>query len=83
LVNRSHIVVDGLMMRRVDGRELDVGVFAALVALERCGYLQRGGGVNDRESFAGRCYVRLTVAGIQLLSWLNLEAGRAELALGA
>ncbi|MFI6097754.1 hypothetical protein ACIA8G_19520 [Lentzea sp. NPDC051213] len=76
----SKIVVDGSVMCRAHGGDLDVGVFASLVALEERKYVQRTG---DLCCSCGRYLVRLTVSGLQLLSWLDRETAQAELAHAA
>jgi hypothetical protein len=81
MVRRALIVVNGSVMCRADGGELSVAVFAALVALERGGHLQRGDGADA--ATRKRCFVRLTPTGTQLLLLLEHEAAVAKLALGA
>lgn len=71
LVSGGRITAVNSILRRTDGGELDASVFAALVALEARGCIERPA-ARGSEPFKPRP-VRLTEAGIRLLTRFRRE----------
>ncbi|HVK25041.1 MAG TPA: hypothetical protein VM677_27085 [Actinokineospora sp.] len=77
LVNTGQIVATDAILRRADEADLDFGVFAALLWLGGSGYLERRLPSPDDDPAATLIWpVRLTVAGMQLLTWFLQTHGR-------
>lgn len=76
LVARDEICAIDSIMRSSEDTELSTELFAALVALENAGYVER----RTPSSTASRQWrVQLTVAGTQLLSWFDHRHDRPVL----
>ncbi|MBC6450907.1 hypothetical protein [Actinokineospora xionganensis] len=68
LVNTGQIVATEAILRRPDGRDLDPGVFAALMRLARAGYVEARLPQTGNPAAVRDWPARLTVAGIQMLT---------------
>lgn len=76
LVNTGQIISNDAIPRRTDGADLDPGVFAALLRLGRAGYLEMRMPKSEAVAEGSDQPVRLTVAGLQMLSRFRQAHGR-------